>query len=763
VRYRRRLSKHVYFRKEVDATTTLGEPEWLRKTPPAGPKHAAVPLGSQYVLDYVVGQGAFGKVWYGRRNDDGSPVAIKVPQANYSSDPEVVARFLRERSALQALSHPHLVTVYDLVVEGDTLAVVMEFVHGRDLRTLARRGGLGMDDTLTALTQVASALDYIHAAGVLHRDIKPENILMTRRRGQPWAQLTDFGLAWVADGKRLTATSNVVGTPAYLAPELLTGRAYGAPVDVYSLGVTAYELLGGRRPFDADHPLALMRAHLDDQPKRPARMREDHWRIIRACLAKRPQDRPSAAELATRLDGLRTASGERPVIDLGAVNTVPPGRQRRDSRDGVVPPPSGGRGMGPVHPVVVPDPWSGDRWATGRREDSRSFGRPRRMRRALPVASAGVVLVLLTAVGYGAYRFGPTSGVFGTAGRCGYKIATLGSTPSPGPAIRSAATLAVKRYNDVHPNCTVTLVPFDTGTDSALSQSRATDIVADRKILGVVGPLGQREAFGALPVLDRGGVPVISPLLHEDRLATMGWRVFHRTSGTILGDDTPAGVRYLTKTLRAKRTFVVGEDDDDSKDVVAQARRLLGPAYAGSASAASPDIDFGPIVDQVVRSGADSVYYAGFTEVIVPLVQKLRGAKPDITVLSGYWGFDDSTIGALGKAGAGIYSTTPATPLSQAGGGLADQLRSSGTDVGEDDDAPEAFDAANILLAGIGAGRTDRAAMLAWVNGYRNTGVSGPIAFNANGDRNAAPVYVARSVNGNWKTIGRVADDRQPG
>jgi serine/threonine protein kinase len=743
----------------VDATTTIGQPEWPRNTPPSGgPKHAATPLGSQYVLDYVVGQGAFGQVWYGRRNDDGSPVAIKVPQGNYTNDPEIVARFLRERSALQALNHPHLVTVYDLVVEGDTLAVVMEFVHGRDLRTLARRGGIGMDDALTVLTQVASALDYIHSSGVLHRDIKPENILMTRRRGQPWAQLTDFGLAWVADGKRLTATSNVVGTPAYLAPELLTGRAYGAPVDVYSLGVTAYELLGGRRPFDADHPLALMRAHLDDQPKRPARMREDHWRIIRACLAKRPQDRPTAAELATHLDDIRAASGQRPIIDLGTMNTVPPGRPRRTSRDGDPSPAPGARGLGTVHPVVVPDPWSGDRWVPRRDDDSRSFALPGRLRRGLPAASAGVVLVILTAVGFAAYKFGPNAGLFGESGRCGYKIATLGSTPPPGPAIRTAATLAIKRYNDVHPNCLVTLVPFDTGRDSALAQSRATDIVADSKVLGVVGPLGDNEAFGAVPVLNRAGVVTISPLLYHDNLGDMGWRVFHRTGGTIVGDDTPAGIHYLTRTLKASRTFVIGENDNESRDIVAQARRLLGPAFAGTASAESPDIDFTTIADQVVHSGADSVYYAGFSEVMVPLVQKLRSVKPDLTILTGYLGFDDSTIAALGKAGAGIYATTPATPLSLAGGGLANQLQSGGSQVGEDDRAPEAFDATNILLAGISAGKTTRAELLSWVHAYQGTGTSGPIAFKPNGDRNAPPVYVARSVNGSLRTIGRIAE-----
>src|SRR5262249_54298921 len=157
-------------------------------------------LGSRYVLEYPIGQGGFGRVWYGRRVDNGLPVAIKIPRSEYADNADMVARFLRERSLLQMLRHPHLVALLDLVAEGDTLAVVMEYVQGTDLRRMAAQRALTGDDVLIVLAQVAHALAHIHAAGVLHRDIKPENILVTRRGGGPWAQLTDFGLAWASDG-----------------------------------------------------------------------------------------------------------------------------------------------------------------------------------------------------------------------------------------------------------------------------------------------------------------------------------------------------------------------------------------------------------------------------------------------------------------------------------------------------------------------------------------------------------------------------------
>ena len=305
-------------RKREGDLTTMPDAEWSEAGPPSGRSPGPTPLGSRYVLDYPVGQGSFGRVWRGRRTSDGTLVAIKVPRERYVGDPDVTARFLRERTMLQALSHPHLVTVYDLVVEGDTLAVVMEFVQGQDLRQLASTAGIETDHALTVLAQVAHALAYIHANGVLHRDIKPENILVGRRQGQPWAQLTDFGLAWVADGRHLTGSSALVGTPAYLAPELLTGRPYGPAVDVYALGVTAYELLCGQRPFDGENPLGVMRAHLEDQPGRPDSMAEEHWRVVRACLAKRPQERPTSAQLAAYLDDLLImGSSVRLAINVG--------------------------------------------------------------------------------------------------------------------------------------------------------------------------------------------------------------------------------------------------------------------------------------------------------------------------------------------------------------------------------------------------------------------------------------------------------------
>jgi serine/threonine protein kinase len=291
---------------QLEIMTHPFDPARLETLPPtaaAGPTRRT-PLGSRYLLEHPIGEGSTGRVWQGIRRADGSPVAIKILHAEYAVDPTMVERFRRESTALRELRHPHLVPVDDLVVEEDKVAVVMELVNGDDLRRIIQRGGLDARRAVGLLAQVAQALAYVHGAGVLHRDVKPENILVTRRSGQPWALLSDFGLAWVAGARQLTRSTQLLGTPAYLAPELLAGRPYGPAVDVYALGVTGYELLAGHRPFDGAHPLAVMRAHLDDEPPRPPAMARDLWRVLRSCLAKRPEDRPSAADLAQQLEGL---------------------------------------------------------------------------------------------------------------------------------------------------------------------------------------------------------------------------------------------------------------------------------------------------------------------------------------------------------------------------------------------------------------------------------------------------------------------------
>lgn len=276
---------------------------------------AVTPLGSGYLLDRVIGSGATGKVWRGRRRRDGTPVAVKVLREELAREPDAVVRFLRQRTVLRALDHPHLVRVHDLVAEGELLAVVMDLVDGEDLRRMAGRQALRSSQALTLLGQVAAALAAVHAAGVVHRDVKPENVLVQWRGGTPYALLTDFGLAGAASGPTdLTRLSQLMGTPAYLAPELVTGRPAEPASDVYALGVMAYELLSGQRPFAAPNTFALLHAHIETEPPRPPGLADPAWELLRAMLAKDPAARPAAGAAAAGFAGLRAAEGLPPPV-----------------------------------------------------------------------------------------------------------------------------------------------------------------------------------------------------------------------------------------------------------------------------------------------------------------------------------------------------------------------------------------------------------------------------------------------------------------
>jgi serine/threonine protein kinase len=263
---------------------------------PAAERPAARPLGSRYELVRRIGGGAMGQVWAGRRREDDFPVAVKILRGELSEDPETVDRFLRESRLLQSIRHPNVVEIYDFVKEGDVFGIVMELVDGEDLRHVAARGRLRPAEAAELLAQTASALAAVHAGGVVHRDVKPENILVTERDGRRTAYLSDFGISRGIAG---SAHTRLLGTPAYLGPELWAGRPPVPATDVYALGITAYELLTGRLPFEAPSQEAMMRAHLEQSAPRPDGVDDPTWALITACLDRDPANRPDAARVAT--------------------------------------------------------------------------------------------------------------------------------------------------------------------------------------------------------------------------------------------------------------------------------------------------------------------------------------------------------------------------------------------------------------------------------------------------------------------------------
>ncbi|MFJ8050814.1 serine/threonine-protein kinase [Streptomyces luteogriseus] len=271
------------------------------------------PVGSKYLLEEPLGRGATGTVWRARQRETagaeaavpgqpGETVAIKVLKEELAGDPDIVMRFLRERSVLLRLTHPNIVRVRDLVVEGELLALVMDLVEGPDLHRYLRENGPFTPVAAALLTaQIADALAASHADGVVHRDLKPANVLLQQYDGRMHPLLTDFGIARLADSPGLTRTQEFVGTPAYVAPESAEGRPQTSAVDIYGAGILLYELVTGRPPFSGGSALEVLHQHLSAEPRRPSTVPDPLWTVIERCLRKNPDERPSAENLARGL------------------------------------------------------------------------------------------------------------------------------------------------------------------------------------------------------------------------------------------------------------------------------------------------------------------------------------------------------------------------------------------------------------------------------------------------------------------------------
>ncbi|GAA2037801.1 hypothetical protein GCM10009720_17860 [Yaniella flava] len=274
-------------------------------------------LGASYRLVEHIGSGAVGDVWLAESTREDKTFAAKLLKSEHAHDADLVERFIRERSVLIGLRHPHIVAVRDLVVEGTTLAIVMDYIPGGTLRDLlASHGPLPAAEALMLTAQVFDALAEAHRQQVTHRDIKPDNVLLS----QPWepghtdtVQVTDFGIASVVSARR-RQTSGMLGTPQYMAPEIISHGHATSAADIYSTGVLLYELLAGRTPFDGpgtDFTVAYR--HVTALPPELEIPRE-LWRALNDFLAKDPRDRPTAAEAAATLRRLEPKYRDLPPL-----------------------------------------------------------------------------------------------------------------------------------------------------------------------------------------------------------------------------------------------------------------------------------------------------------------------------------------------------------------------------------------------------------------------------------------------------------------
>ncbi|MCP1503191.1 serine/threonine-protein kinase [Curtobacterium herbarum] len=276
------------------------------------------PLGASYRLVQLLGTGASGEVWRTEHTATGEQFAAKLLRAELAAEPDVVERFVRERSVLLALDHPSIVRVRDLVVEGDRLAIVMDLVGGGSARDLLIAvGTLPPSDALTITAETLDALAVAHERDVSHRDVKPDNVLLDHE----WTagstgdvRVSDFGIASVV-AERDRKTTGLLGTPQYMAPESISQGRSGPAADVYGAGVMLYELLSGRTPFAGPGTdFAVAYRHVTSTPPR-IDVPDALWAALSSLLAKDPAARPSAVDAAATLRRLARSLRDTPALE----------------------------------------------------------------------------------------------------------------------------------------------------------------------------------------------------------------------------------------------------------------------------------------------------------------------------------------------------------------------------------------------------------------------------------------------------------------
>ncbi len=282
-------------------------------------------LSGRYELEEKIGSGGMAEVYRAHDRLLARPVAIKILHEAYRSDVEFIERFHREAKSAARLSHPNIVSIFDVGVAGNDHYIVMEYVQSSTLKKkIQDEGPLDILTATQIAKDIANGLTHAHANNIVHCDIKPHNILMTE---DGRAKITDFGIARAVTESTLTYGGSVIGSVHYFSPEQARGGAITPKSDVYSLGIVLYEMLTNRLPFTGDNPVAIAMKHVEEEAISPSRYRPQIPPMLEAIIcrtmSKSPEIRPSSFELVQELSNVEAALSVTIKNDPDATQVLP--------------------------------------------------------------------------------------------------------------------------------------------------------------------------------------------------------------------------------------------------------------------------------------------------------------------------------------------------------------------------------------------------------------------------------------------------------
>ncbi|MFI0451718.1 ABC transporter substrate-binding protein [Actinomadura sp. 6N118] len=699
-----------------------------------------------YELLMRLGEGGQGSVYLGR-DPQGREVAVKLLHARLSRDPDARRRFVRELEVAERVSGFCTARVLDADIQGDQPYIVSEYVRGPALTDLVRtEGPMDAGALLRLAIGTATALAAIHRAGIVHRDFKPPNVLI----GPGGPRVIDFGIARALDSSAITMTSQIVGTPAYMAPEQVAGGAIGPAADVFAWGGTMLFAGTGRLPFGGDSIPAVMHRVLNaeaDVSVLPGPLAQ----LVGACLAKDPQRRPSSSDMVFRLLGMVGAEMPAGTDPLERGATLVTTAITADLP--YAPPP-------PQLSQTAPPP--------------RQTPNRRLLMIGLPVALVALAIAVPTAFinlrpdGGGGGRGGGLggSGAAGTV-KVGVLGPMTGDTAAFGTAALANARLAANEYNATNPPARVQVVSVDT-TGKAEAAASVARAAAGQGLAAVVGPMLSSETQTAMPILEAAKIPGVSPSA-AGLLSTNGWKYWHTMVPDV--EEAVGALAVLAgSTDGTTRVAVLENEKEDSRTAANMfTARVQAPPYKKQVARVSMKLPLDPLngdysatVEKLKNSKADSVFYGGFYDSSGPLVKQARAAGFTGRFYLSDGSFDKTFVKYAGSAAAEntvltcscLDITTGTTRMPKTFGDYLTRYAKANNGQKPGGYGPEAYDAMTAILAAVKAGKRTGPEINVYLHDINVPGVTQRIRFKEQGQLTDSVSYAYQVRNGAFTLLG---------